>query len=325
MFDCIKYKDFFADKINDNKLLKKELSLNEVLKRPFGMSDEAFENYKKIDQKDTKKRREYLTDYRKIHIQCVQCGKPAAVKNDGEPYKLCKEHLKKYTDQDRQTAREIKEDQVEYIEKKYKYFGCKTCGYRETFAALDFHHRDKNSKSKNWNILRRTSPGTDEMPNEPVRSELDKCELLCKNHHAIVELQSQTDYSKDYQAKKLACLMYKKTLKCTNCNYSGDQRALAFHHFKSVKDPYFKNFYRWREWKNWSSLSGNGATNTTSATDQTPELPERIKEELDVCKVLCCNCHAVVHFNTITGEVNTELTKETPEQECTDDICRKSH
>jgi hypothetical protein len=107
---------------------------------------------------------------------------------------------------------------------------------------------------------------------------------------------------------------------------------LAFHHTTTKKDPDFKNFYKWsdwikwsKEWKNKSSLSDNGTTNTASATDQTPELPEKIKKELDVCKVLCRNCHAVVHFNSTTGEVSIELTKETPTEECTDDICRKSH
>lgn len=62
---------------------------------------------------------------------------------------------------------------------QYKGGKCERCGYKEHLAALQFHHVDSNEKdfaigsiknSVSWNV---------------VKKELDKCELLCANCHAI--------------------------------------------------------------------------------------------------------------------------------------------
>lgn len=54
---------------------------------------------------------------------------------------------------------------------------CKSCGYSEHYAALQFHHlRDKDVS---WNKLRLRSWSK-------IIRELDKCELLCANCHAVV-------------------------------------------------------------------------------------------------------------------------------------------
>jgi hypothetical protein len=62
----------------------------------------------------------------------------------------------------------------------YKGGGCQICGYNDCLAALDFHHLDRATKEfeistgikKKWEV---------------VVLELDKCVLLCANHHREVE------------------------------------------------------------------------------------------------------------------------------------------
>lgn len=61
-----------------------------------------------------------------------------------------------------------------------KYLGgkCERCGYNENPAGLEFHHRDPDAKefqigsvaNKSW---------------ESVKTELDKCDLLCSICHRI--------------------------------------------------------------------------------------------------------------------------------------------
>ena len=62
---------------------------------------------------------------------------------------------------------------------EYKGGKCERCGYNEHLAALQFHHCD--SKDKDFaigNIKNSVSWDT-------IKKELDKCELLCANCHAI--------------------------------------------------------------------------------------------------------------------------------------------
>lgn len=61
---------------------------------------------------------------------------------------------------------------------EYKGGCCIVCGYSKSVSALCFHHRDPDQKdfgvsavTKAWNT---------------VKSELDKCDLLCLNCHAEV-------------------------------------------------------------------------------------------------------------------------------------------
>ncbi len=76
---------------------------------------------------------------------------------------------------------------AEYVKKRYiklkldaiAYKGgkCQVCGYDKCPAALQFHHRDPKVKELEWRYLRRRSI-------EFIHTELDKCDLLCANHHA---------------------------------------------------------------------------------------------------------------------------------------------
>lgn len=68
-----------------------------------------------------------------------------------------------------------------YKEKSVEYKGgkCVKCGYKKCMAALDFHHVDPKEKDPNWRTMRSWSF-------ERVKSELDKCILVCRNCHAEI-------------------------------------------------------------------------------------------------------------------------------------------
>lgn len=58
----------------------------------------------------------------------------------------------------------------------YKGGKCQECGYCKNYGALDFHHRDSETKDFDWTKLRLRSL-------KSIKTELDKCNLLCKNCH----------------------------------------------------------------------------------------------------------------------------------------------
>ena len=57
---------------------------------------------------------------------------------------------------------------------------CKLCGYSKSVWALDFHHRDKSTKS--FQISRCLGKAKATLVTEAM-----KCDLLCRNCHAEVE------------------------------------------------------------------------------------------------------------------------------------------
>ena len=61
----------------------------------------------------------------------------------------------------------------------YKGGSCISCGYDKYHGALEFHHRDPNSKDYDWGKLRLLKHTT-------IIEELDKCDLLCSNCHREV-------------------------------------------------------------------------------------------------------------------------------------------
>jgi hypothetical protein len=60
----------------------------------------------------------------------------------------------------------------------YKGGKCEICGYNNCLSALEFHHPDPLTKE--FNISDRITSF------EAIRAELDKCHLLCANHHREV-------------------------------------------------------------------------------------------------------------------------------------------
>jgi len=61
---------------------------------------------------------------------------------------------------------------------KYKGGECLICGYNKHLAALQFHHTDPKHKDFGIADFRNRSF-------EKLKSELDKCILLCANCHSI--------------------------------------------------------------------------------------------------------------------------------------------
>jgi hypothetical protein len=58
--------------------------------------------------------------------------------------------------------------------------GCKLCGYNKCPGAMDFHHRDR--KTKSFNIASSYYLGR-----KKVLEEIEKCDILCRNCHAELE------------------------------------------------------------------------------------------------------------------------------------------
>jgi len=91
--------------------------------------------------------------------------------------KLTKLQIKQKADKRKKGYRlKVKEQCVEYKGGK-----CCKCGYNKCLAALEFHHIDPNKKD--YTI----SGGTKSFQN--LKSELDKCILVCKNCHAEIHFQ----------------------------------------------------------------------------------------------------------------------------------------
>jgi len=107
------------------------------------------------------------------HRQCLSCN---LSKPQEEFYKRGKKYMshcktcyqKNYTD----ISRKNKQKAVDYLGGK-----CSKCGYNKCNAALDFHH--KNSSEKEYglsNLMKFTNFNK-------IKTELDKCVLLCANCH----------------------------------------------------------------------------------------------------------------------------------------------
>lgn len=71
---------------------------------------------------------------------------------------------------------------LEHKIKAYAYLGncCSLCGYDRCYAAIDFHHIDRATKEYEVSYLWGFSW-------EKIKSEIDKCILLCANCHREVE------------------------------------------------------------------------------------------------------------------------------------------
>ncbi len=86
-------------------------------------------------------------------------------------------------------AREMKQKCVEYKGGK-----CELCGYDKCNSALDFHHRDPSEKD--FSISRVATRRFD----DEIKSELDKCDMICSNCHREVHSKEKDIKYLDYKS-----------------------------------------------------------------------------------------------------------------------------
>ena len=73
---------------------------------------------------------------------------------------------------------------------EYKGRKCQVCGYDKCFSSLDFHHRNPSEKDFQISEVRWK-------PWPIIKSELDKCDCLCRNCHAELHfLQRENSFDK---------------------------------------------------------------------------------------------------------------------------------
>ncbi len=77
---------------------------------------------------------------------------------------------------------------------EYKGGKCEKCGYSKCSRALEFHHLDPSEKDFGISNKGHTRPW------ETIRSELDKCLLLCSNCHA--EIHEEEEQNKRQLARQ---------------------------------------------------------------------------------------------------------------------------
>jgi hypothetical protein len=61
--------------------------------------------------------------------------------------------------------------------REYKLsIGCQKCGYKKTYHALEFHHKDGDDKKYNVSLMKTLSI-------ETIKKEIEKCMVVCANCH----------------------------------------------------------------------------------------------------------------------------------------------
>ena len=143
---------------------------------------------------------------------------------------------------------------------------CEDCAYARTIWALEFHHRDPNTKE--------FSLGGFLGSTERARREADKCVLVCANCHRIRHARIKTDSGHPVvryrQRVKLRAVLDAGGA-CRGCGRREPVDALEFHHL----DPKTKEF----------GISVDGEARSW----------QRVRAELAKCVLVCANCHREAH------------------------------
>ena len=144
---------------------------------------------------------------------------------------------------------------------------CEDCGYNKSLAALEFHHR--NAETKDFGL------GNFNGSWERLLEEAAKCDLLCANchriRHALQFVGGQAEQMTLVGPRKKAGAVAYMGGSCTGCNEVTLPAVLEFHH----RDAKEKEF----------GISRDGMVRPW----------EKILAELAKCVMLCANCHREVH------------------------------
>lgn len=117
---------------------------------------------------------------------CSSCNKKKILskdfylRNDKRTHHWCKKCINK------KTIKYQQERKIEAVD--YKGGKCVRCGYNKYAGALDFHHLDPSTKDFSISKYKNCSF-------ERIKSELDKCILLCRNCHAEVHFEERNKNS----------------------------------------------------------------------------------------------------------------------------------
>ena len=123
---------------------------------------------------------------------CTKCGKE---KDESEFHKkmekrlhaICKEckreydnkwyaNNKKRRDNLNRQAKERRIRNRNFIHEYKLSIGCQICGYKKTYHALEFHHKDGNDKKYQISLMKTLSIDT-------IKKEIEKCMVVCANCH----------------------------------------------------------------------------------------------------------------------------------------------
>jgi len=179
---------------------------------------------------------------------------------------------------------------------------CEKCNIDDLFV-LEFHHFVGGKEDDIGEILHNGSL-------DDARLEAKKCIILCRNCHQQIH---GSDNDTKGNIKKTIMLESMGIDSCQLCGYRGENNAcLDFHHI----DPSLKTFSFSAYFNKPCSIDGDLIDSR-----------EKVLAEVRRCKVVCRNCHALIHLdserfnrlkeyiyhkvNTYVGkkEVNGELIK----------------
>jgi hypothetical protein len=165
-----------------------------------------------------------------------------------------------------------------WVNERKRERGCVGCGESDP-ACLDFHHRDGAEKE-----MAVTDMITHGYARETLRTEFEKCDVLCANCHrkrhdrrpAVVDREGGPRTRRE--RLRQWSYEYRTDRGCRRCSES-DPVCLQFHH----PDPDEK-----------SGAVGQLISDGAGA--------ERVRAEADRCLVLCANCHRREHFQPPTDD-----------------------
>lgn len=141
---------------------------------------------------------------------------------------------------------------------------CMDCGKYYPSCAMDFDHRDPSTKIVEVSSLAK-SAGT---PWTKVLEEIAKCDLVCRNCHALRTYKGIKGYrGPGFLAVKARIDGIKSSTPCLDCHKSFVPCQMEFDHVRGVKS------------KNVSQLVGRPWA--------------EIEAEMAKCDLVCANCHRV--------------------------------
>ena len=154
---------------------------------------------------------------------------------------------------------------------------CEDCGYDVSVAALEFHHRDSNTKEFGLGNFNGSW--------ERLVAESAKCDLLCANCHRRRHHYVGTVVARGKKARAIELM----GSRCSGCSNVVPDSLFEFHHW----DAREKNF----------GISRDGLSRPWEA----------IAAELVKCVMLCANCHREIHAGVRVLERRSSVTSLTPE------------